>query len=358
MDASKMKKVAVVGTVGVPACYGGFESLVQNLVDYQSDKVQYQIFCSSKKYNDKLSHYKNAELIYLPVNANGASSIIYDVLCLIVCLIKKPDVTLILGVSGCLFLPVYKFFSKSKIIVNIDGLEWRRNKWSKFAKKFLKKSEQVSVNIADVVISDNQAIANYVQNEYNKKSEVIAYGGDHAVNLSTPINRELQSENYYLGLCRIEPENNIEMILNAFINTSIVIKFMGNWDNSDYGRKLKAQYAAYSNIILLDPNYNINELYKLRKNCLAYIHGHSAGGTNPSLVEAMHFTIPVFAYDCDFNRYTTNELAHYFSNSAQLSALTEKLSSGALVCRATDLKKYADDMYHWEHIASMYEALY
>ncbi|RAY77887.1 glycosyl transferase, partial [Enterobacter cloacae] len=208
-------------------------------------------------------HYKNAELIYLPVNANGASSIIYDVLCLIVCLVKKPDVTLILGVSGCLFLPVYKVFSKSKIIVNIDGLEWRRNKWSKFAKKFLKKSEQVSVNIADVVISDNQAIANYVENEYNKKSEVIAYGGDHAVNLSTPINKEIQSENYYLGLCRIEPENNIEMILNAFINTSLVLKFMGNWDNSDYGRKLKAQYAAYSNIILLDPNYNINELYKL-----------------------------------------------------------------------------------------------
>lgn len=353
-----MKKVAVVGTVGVPACYGGFESLVHNLIDYQSNNIQYQIFCSSKKYEKKLSHYKNAELIYLPVNANGVSSIIYDILCLIICLIKKPDITLILGVSGCLFLPVYKLFSKSKIIVNIDGLEWRRNKWRKFAKKFLKKSEQVSVNMADVVISDNRAIANYVENEYKKKSEVIAYGGDHAVNLSAPINESIKEEGYFLGLCRIEPENNIEMILNAFTNTSEVIKFMGNWDNSVYGRKLKAQYSSYSNIILLDPNYNITELYKLRKNCLAYIHGHSAGGTNPSLVEAMHFTIPVFAFDCDFNRYTTNELAHYFGNSEQLRALTEKLSSGDLACRAIDLKRYAEDMYHWEHIAAMYEALY
>lgn len=96
-----------------------------------------------------------------------------------------------------------------------------------------------------------------------------------------------------MGLCRIEPENNIEMILNAFINTDKKIKFMGNWDNSEYGRQLKKYYSNYPNITLLEPNYNIEELYKLRKNCLAYIHGHSAGGTNPSLVEAMHFNIPI-----------------------------------------------------------------
>ncbi|WP_276606391.1 DUF1972 domain-containing protein [Escherichia sp. E2748] len=89
--------------------------------------------------------------------------------------------------SGCLFLPIYKLFSKSKIIVNIDGLEWRRNKWGTFAKKFLKISEAISIRIADIIISDNQAIADYVENKYNKKSVVIAYGGDHATNLSTPI---------------------------------------------------------------------------------------------------------------------------------------------------------------------------
>lgn len=140
-----------------------------------------------KKYNKKLKNYKNAELIYLPINANGVSSIIYDIMCLIICLFKRPDVVLILGVSGCLFLPIYKLFSKSKIIVNIDGLEWRRNKWGTFAKKFLKISEAISIRIADIIISDNQAIADYVENKYNKKSVVIAYGGDHATNLSTPI---------------------------------------------------------------------------------------------------------------------------------------------------------------------------
>ena len=356
-----MKTVAVVGTVGVPACYGGFESLVQNLIDYQSDGIQYQIFCSSKKYNKKLKNYKNAELIYLPINANGVSSIIYDIMCLIICLFKRPDVVLILGVSGCLFLPIYKLFSKSKIIVNIDGLEWRRNKWGTFAKKFLKISEAISIRIADIIISDNQAIADYVENKYNKKSVVIAYGGDHATNLSTPIDDDQKKDGYYLGLCRIEPENNIEMILkilNAFINTDKKIKFMGNWDNSEYGRQLKKYYSNYPNITLLEPNYNIEELYKLRKNCLAYIHGHSAGGTNPSLVEAMHFNIPIFAFDCDFNRYTTNNLAHYFNDSEQLTSLADSLSFGNLKCRVLDLKNYAEDMYNWRHIAAMYESIY
>lgn len=358
MEARKMKKVAVVGTVGVPACYGGFESLVHNLIDYQSETIQYQVFCSSKIYEKKHSNYKNAELIYLPVNANGASSIIYDILCLIICLIKKPDVTLILGVSGCLFLPFYGAFSKSKIIVNIDGLEWRRNKWNNFAKKFLKKSEKVSVNVADVIISDNQAIANYVEKEYEKHSVVIAYGGDHAVNLVECCDEISKDESYFLGLCRIEPENNIEMILDAFVDSSSTIKFMGNWDNSEYGRRLKNYYSNYKNIKLLDPNYNITELYRLRKNCQAYVHGHSAGGTNPSLVEAMHFCIPVFAFDCDFNRYTTNELAHYFSSAEQLKTLTEKFFLCELQCRVVELKQYAEDKYRWQHIAAMYEALY
>ncbi|MDR4877609.1 putative glycosyl transferase [Escherichia coli H605] len=358
MEANKMKTVAVVGTVGVPACYGGFESLVQNLVDYQSDDIQYQIFCSSKKYEKKMKNYKKAKLIYLPINANGAASIIYDIMCLIFCLFKKPDVTLILGVSGCLFLPIYKLFSKSKIIVNIDGLEWRRNKWGVFAKKFLKKSEAISIKLADVIISDNQAIADYVENRYKKKSAVIAYGGDHATNFSILKDDLQKKDDYYLGLCRIEPENNIEMILNAFVNTDKKIKFMGNWGNSEYGRQLKTYYSNYQNITLLEPNYNIKELYKLRKNCLAYIHGHSAGGTNPSLVEAMHFNIPIFAFDCNFNRYTTNDLAHYFSNSEQLSSLVESLSFGNLKCRVFDIKKYAEDMYNWRNIAAMYESTY
>jgi len=102
-----LTSIAVVGIVGVPACYGGFESLVQNLIDYQSEQIGYQVFCSSQAYKEKPAHYKNAQLTYLPLKANGMSSIPYDMVSLLISLWQKPDVTLILGVSGCLFLPVY-----------------------------------------------------------------------------------------------------------------------------------------------------------------------------------------------------------------------------------------------------------
>ncbi|WP_312188633.1 DUF1972 domain-containing protein [Leclercia sp.] len=359
MGSFLRKKVAVVGTVGVPACYGGFESLVQNLVDYQSKEIDYQVFCSSKKYDKKLERYRTAELIYLPVNANGPSSILYDILCLFVCLIKRPDVVLILGVSGCIFLPLYRLFSKSRVITNIDGLEWRRNKWSPLAKWFLKKSEKLAVMYSEVVISDNQAIAEYVEKEYGRKSEVIAYGGDHAVTLDDEkVNNNNIAQKYFFALCRIEPENNIDMILESFAVSGEYLKFMGNWNNSTYGLELKNKYGVFSNIEILDPDYDISNLYILRKNCTAYIHGHSAGGTNPSLVEAMHFSIPVIAFDCSFNRYTTDNMALYFSDSVSLQNSVNELLKGYAPNMGSNLKVYANEKYCWKNIAAFYERLF
>ncbi|HDT6513440.1 TPA: DUF1972 domain-containing protein [Citrobacter freundii] len=359
MSSSSCKKIAVVGTVGIPACYGGFESLVQNLVDYQSDNIKYQVFCSSPKYDKKLESYHNAELIYLPLNANGPSSILYDILCLLVCLIKKPDVVLVLGVSGCIFLPFYRLFSRSRVITNIDGLEWRRNKWNNKAKWFLKKSEKIAVKYSDIVISDNQAIAEYVESEYGRKSEVIAYGGDHAVAVNTEIHLDKNvGQDYFFALCRIEPENNVDMILESFSASDVRLKFMGNWDNSEYGIALKKKYMTFSNIDILDPDYNIANLYSLRKHCIAYIHGHSAGGTNPSLVEAMHFSIPVIAFDCTFNRYTTDNLALYFSDTNELKLAVDELQRGLNTNMGQELKEYANKKYCWKNIAAFYERLF
>ncbi|WP_327082924.1 DUF1972 domain-containing protein [Photobacterium kishitanii] len=132
------KRVFVLGTVGIPACYGGFESLVENLTKYSSESISYTVYCSSNSYEKKTGKYNNASLVYLPLDANGVQSIFYDILSMIRTLFYKPDTTLILGVSGCIFLPVYRLLSKSKIITNIDGLEWKREKWGKVTKKILK----------------------------------------------------------------------------------------------------------------------------------------------------------------------------------------------------------------------------
>lgn len=351
-----MKKISILGTVGVPACYGGFESLVENLTKYCSGNILYTVYCSSNSYKNKIKEHNNASLIYLPLDANGVQSIPYDILSMVCSLFKRPDVTLILGVSGCIFLPFYRLLSKSKIITNIDGLEWKRDKWGKLARKFLKFSEMLAVKYSDIVISDNQAIADYVKTEYNVNSCVIAYGGDHVL---IDGNREINSHDYFLGLCRIEPENNVEMILNAFSKTDKMLKFIGNWDKSEFGVRLKKEYSKYSNIEIIDPIYDLDKLYDLRKNCFAYIHGHLAGGTNPSLVEAMHFSKPIYAFDCSFNRYTTEDGCIYFDSSEGLIKLIEtEMSDESYRSYSLKMKEIADRRYTWKTIAKQYEKLF
>jgi len=313
------------------------------------------VFCSAKAYKHKKNKHNDAELIYIPLSANGISSIFYDVISLVICLLKRPDCVLILGVSGCIFLPFFKLLSKTKVITNIDGLEWKRQKWGKWQRKFLKFSESIAVKYSDVIVSDNQAITDYVKKEYSVKSKTIAYGGNHAIRSCDYSNIE---KGYSLALCRIEPENNISMILDAFAVTDEKLIFVGNWQSSDYGRKLRNNFLNNKNIELLDPIYDLDELYKLRKNCRLYIHGHSAGGTNPSLVEMMHFSVPIFAYDCNFNRYSTENKALYFKSSEDLLNLLNQEDKECFTDNAKNMYEIAARIYTWQNISKHYESLY
>lgn len=343
--------IAIIGTVGVPACYGGFETLVENLLDEKQTEKNITVYCSSKSYDEQPSVYKNAILKYIPLNANGAQSIPYDILSICHAVYKRTDNVLLLGVSGAICLPIIRLFSKAKFVTNIDGLEWRRHKWGAFAKKFLKFSEKVAVKYSDVVVADNQAIADYVQAEYGVKSEVIAYGGDHAIvdELS------FEDEGYALALCRIEPENNVELILNSFSQTDNDLQFIGNWDNSTFGKEMKAKYSQYKNIKIVDPIYDISELFKIRMKCSLYVHGHSAGGTNPSLVEMMHFSKPIAAFDCNYNRASTENKANYFSNENEL---IEQIKVNPFIANGTDMLEIAKRRYTWDIVKKQYFSLF
>lgn len=340
------KKISIIGTVGVPACYGGFETLVDNLIG--SSAADISVYCSSKSYPEKLDQYKGAHLIYIPLNANGIHSIAYDIFSLIHSLFMCPDVILILGVSGCVFLPLFRMFSGSRIVTNIDGLEWQRNKWGRIAKRFLKFSEKLAVQYSDIIVSDNQAIADYLLEDYSVKSEVIAYGGDHAV--TTRQNGIDLDKGYALAVCRIEPENNVEMILDAFSQTNVTIKFIGNWSNSQFGKKLTKKYAGFNNIQLIEPIYEVGILFKLRSECSFYIHGHSAGGTNPSLVEIMHFSKPILCFDCVYNRATTEDKAHFFSSVTQLI----EMINHPIRDNGSEMQCIAQNRYTWEVVREKY----
>lgn len=338
--------IAIIGTVGLPACYGGFETLVENLVSEDS-KQDITVYCSSKSYDKKVKTYKCAKLTYIPFKANGAQSVIYDITSLMHALFTRPNVVLILGVSGCIFLPFFRLFSKSKVITNIDGLEWRRAKWGKWAKRFLKYSEALAVKHSDIVIADNQGIADYVSEEYNIKSAVIAYGGDHAVG----VDMVASDDDFALALCRIEPENNVEMILEAFSKTNKPLKFIGNWNNSEFGLRMKAHYSKFKNIDIVSPIYDIEQLSALRASCSFYVHGHSAGGTNPSLVEMMHFGKTIFCFDCNYNRASTEELANFFSTANELSNIIDSESN---IDNGESMLEIAERRYTWSIVRTQY----
>lgn len=352
-------RVAIIGTQGVPASYGGFESLVENMLgDNCPANIQYTVFCSSKDLPSKQSNYKGAELRYIPLRANGASSIPYDILSMCRAL-RGYDVILILGVSGCLFMPLLRLLTRSKIIVNIDGLEHRRDKWGTMARKILLASEALAVKYADIIVSDNKGIQDYVTETYNRPSELIAYGGDHVHRHITPEFRSqvlarynLTDTDYAITVCRIEPENNSHLILEAFAQTNRHLVFIGNWQHSEWSRNLYQRYSEVPNLHLINAVYDLDTLYALRSSASLYIHGHSAGGTNPSLVEAMHFGIPIIAYDVVYNRETTENAANYFSTAAQLIDQLNAPLSGE------KMTEIANRRYTWRHISTQYCALY
>lgn len=384
------KKVAIVGTRGVPANYGGFESLVENLLEKASEQVEYTVFCSSKdvpRYCPASSEgnkprYKGAWLKYVPLHANGAQSMFYDLISLIRCLWGY-DCVLVLGVSGCLFLPfLIPFFrcSKTRLVINIDGLEHKREKWSSFARWILLQSEKMAVRFADTVIADNKAIADYVMENYDMtrrttQLQTLAYGGDH---VHRTVSEERQQEilasfglekgAYAISVCRIEPENNCHISLEAFAQAqTLPILFIGNWEHSEWARQLYRRYESAAPYVKLSQAiYDLDVLYTLRAHAALYIHGHSAGGTNPSLVEAMFFGKPIFAYDVSYNRESTFGKAAYFQDAHQLQALVEGLSmgceephlSGAEHCSGAEMARLAQENYRWEDIAARYENLY
>ncbi len=363
MKHSKIK-LGIIGTVGVPARYGGFETLAHQLVEHLNQQYQITVYNSTKHYSseERVPTWNGAKIKYIPVSANGVYSIFYDIISMMHAIIFS-EVLLILGVSGCLLLPILKLlFPFRRIIVNVDGLEWRRAKWGKHAKLFLLWSEKVAVWCADEIIADNAAIQKYILVRYKKPSRLIEYGADH--NSAEPIQKStiekfpfLQSD-YAFKVARIEPENNIHLILKAFAKqTSLPLVLVGNWKNSAYGTALQDEFNLLPHLHLLDPIYESSLLNQLRSNAKVYIHGHSEGGTNPSLVEAMYLKLPILSFDIIYNRVTTENKGFYFETEKELELLLENLDGLNLNKTADRLERVAHRRYLWSVIANKYSLL-
>lgn len=375
-----MTTIAIIGSKGIPARYGGFETLAENLVRHLGKDYDFIVYCSAAAYPERAPEFMGAELKYLPLDANGAQSIPYDIWSMIDAS-RRADVLLILGVSGCIFLPILRLFCRGKIVVNLDGMDWKRPKWGRFARSFLKISETVAARFADQLVADNDAIHDYIREYYGKDSHLVEYGGDnansdlprrsanglsvvalHKHDKATPAEGDIVDtgfDKYAIAVCRIEPENNIHIILEAFKRAdTLPLVFLGNWNYSDYGRQLREQYGDEPKLLLLDPIFEKRKLFALRSNASLYIHGHSSGGTNPSLVESMSLGLPVMAFDVVFNRATTENQSLYFNDVDSLVAALRSLGGLDLPANATRMRELAKRRYSWATIVNKYTELF
>lgn len=356
-------KLAIIGTDGLPARYGGFETFAME-VSPRIAKLGHEVLVvgsSVGRSDDEI--LPAAVLTYnLPLRANGVASIPFDIASFAkVC--RWADAILLLGVSVGILVPLMRRLTKGgNFIVNVDGLESRRAKWSPTAKRYLAISEALAIRGARHVVADNAAIADIIHQDHGRSSTIIAYGNDHIAVITDEDrarilqhNFQLEAEGYYLTVARIEPENNIEMMINAIPpDTNQPYVIVGNFDASPYGKEILKRHGSNKSIRLVGATYDPKMLAALRSGCKAYLHGHSVGGTNPSLVETLPYGRPTLSYDCPFNRHTLNESGAFFGSSELLRGL---LKIGELDGFAPQDALQTDVRYRWQNIAEQYANL-
>ena len=347
----------------VPNHYGGFEQFADFFSVFLAEKGHEVFVYNSHNHPFQEKLYKGVHILhqYDPEFKVGtAGQFIYDLNCILDSRKRNFDIILQLGYTSS---SVWYFLlpRKSLIITNMDGLEWKRTKYSKPVQRVLKFAEKLAVKNSDYLISDSIGIQSYLLKKYNKKSTYIAYGAHQFLNNDETILEKYQvtAHNFNMILARLEPENNIETILDGAVMASIKMPLLiiGNHDTK-FGNYLKNKFRDATNIRFIGAVYNINDLDNLRYYCNLYFHGHSVGGTNPSLLEAMASKALIVAHDNDFNKAILRENAYYFSNAQDVKNLTNRTKkSDNLPFIENNFLAIAQD-FNWDLINGQYLQLF
>jgi glycosyltransferase involved in cell wall biosynthesis len=360
---TKKKKVAIIGTNGLPAKYGGFETLANYLTLNLKDEFDFIVYCSKTTKEKRLYSFNDAKLIYFPFKANGWQSLLYDIVSIFHAFFVS-DVLVILGYAGAFAFPFSVFFKK-KIVVNIGGIEWQKVRGKKIfapleiaTKKWFEKN---CVHFSDVVIVDNQVLWNYIKTTYNINSVLAEYGGDHAINKS--VTNELiekypfMANKYDVSVSRAQEDMNIHILIEAYKEIperNLVV--VSNWEISDYGIHLKTNYKnKYPNIFLQDSVYDLDELNAIRSNSVIYLHAHALCGTAPSLTEAMSLGLPVLCFDVETNRASTEQRSFYFKDVLSLRSILSKLDNETTIKLGKEMQLIANRRYNWKRITNLYK---
>ena len=361
---NKSMNIAILGTRGIPNNYGGFEQCAEYLSVGLARKGHNITVYSPHFHPYNKNTYKGVNITkkLSPENifGNSASNFIYDYLCFKDATRSEFDIILELGLITSSLSIIFCRHRGKIVTTNLDGLEWKRSKWSRIVQKLTKKLEKYGVKNSDYLIADNIEIQDYIKSEYNRQSVYIPYG---TVDILNPSNSCLDKyglieNSYFLTIARLEPENNLVMMFDAYIlsNNKTPYYIVGN-HLTTYGDFLKDKYRN-KGIIFLGSIFNKADLDNIRYYSSMYLHGHSVGGTNPSLLEAMAAKAFILAHNNNFNKCVLEENAFYFSTTIELSHLFNK-----------DLERYKKPMisnnlqkinksYRWPVIINKYESYF
>lgn len=380
-----MVDVFIVGSKGIPAQYGGFETFVENLTKRKkSEHIMYHVSCMNN--DEQTFMYNNSECFNVKLPLKGAPGRILHVSRVLSKIEKwkkhnklNQTIVYILGCRiGPLLIPHAIKLKRLgvSIMVNPDGLEWKRDKWSSIEKKFLKYCEKCLVKNSQYIICDSKNIEKYIQREYGvgqSQTTFIAYGADIIDTTESIDDKEklnewykkytIKSKEYFLIVGRFVPENNYETMIKEFMksNTSKDLVIISNVENNEFYKYLEneTQFKKDNRIKFVGTVYDQELLKMIRKNAFAYIHGHEVGGTNPSLLEALGSTSLNLLLDVGFNKEVAENGALYWSkDDGALKTLIEKserLDNEEICEFGEKAKKRIKEEYSWTKICKEYE---
>jgi len=374
----KNTSIAIIGSRGIPNNYGGFECfteiLSQNLV-----KRGYTIYvsCEHAGKKNKPSTFNGVNLFYFPIKHPKSAflgmfyEILYDVYSLFMASLKADQIYM-LGYSAALFFFIPKLFRKT-FYLNPDGFEWKRAKFNSPIKFLLKINEIMGSFWADRIVADSKGIKEYYDKKYDIESSFIAYGADEIPPVKWD-NEKLPeilkygikiNPAYWLLVARLEPENNIHTIIEGYIKSDAKkpLIVVGNFDSPQYEQYIKSivnELSADKKIVFTGGIYDLEVLNMLRQNCFGYLHGHSVGGTNPSLVEAMSMKNLLIAHDNQFNREVCEDTALYFLNSDELKYRINQVERNPENYQEYKSRTYerVKKEYSWDKIVGQYHQLF
>ena len=380
-----MQHVFIIGSRGLPAQYGGFETFVDQLVSHQvSPDIQYHVACLSNDQAYQHFDYKGVDCFTIKAPKLGPARVIaYDMMAINYALklikkqgIEQPIFYVLGNTIGAFVAPFASKIHKigGRFYINPDGLEWKRAKWAKPIQAYLKYSEKIMTRHADLVISDNPGIESYIKEAYPwSKTTYIAYGTDLSpTSLSSQDNKvrefyqkwQTQEKNYYLILGRFVPENNYEAAIREFMASSTKrdLVIICNQEGNPYFEELRARtgFDQDPRVKFVGTVYDQNLLKYIRKEAFAYIHGHEVGGTNPGLLEALAQTDLNLVLGVSFNQTVAKDSAHYWTKeTGNLAHLIDQVDPLEDVSEWGQLAKAnMKQNFTWEKIVGEYEELF